>query len=76
MKMDAQLLQAALMGYQKELERIEEAMAELRRRIGQNPGDGVGTTPKRTISPAARKRMAAAQKKRWAAYRKNKTAGQ
>ena len=79
MKTDDSLLRAALMGYQNELARIEQAMAEIRRQLG--PGGASAQTgptvaPKRRLSAAARKRIAAAQKKRWAEYKKQKAAQQ
>ncbi len=71
------LLQAALIGYQAEINRIQEAMAEIRRELEGSDGTTSAATPKRAkqkISAAARKRMATAQKRRWAAYRKQKLA--
>jgi hypothetical protein len=70
------LLQAALIGYQSEIARIQEAMAEIRRELGGSAGTTVAATPtrgKHKVSAAARKRMAAAQKKRWAAIRAAKS---
>jgi len=74
---DAALLRAALVGYQNQLEEIDRAIADLRRRLG---GRAAGTRPakrggKRQLSAAARQRIAAAQKKRWAAYRAQKRKG-
>jgi rhamnose utilization protein RhaD (predicted bifunctional aldolase and dehydrogenase) len=73
---DASLLQAALVGYQNQLEEIDQAMADLRKRIG---GGAVEAGPRpakrrvrRELSAVARKRIADAQKKRWAAYHKQK----
>lgn len=74
---DHALLEAALIGYQHQLEQIESKMAELRRQLG---GKRTGATAKtaatpgkkRQMSAAARKRIAAAQKKRWAEYHKLK----
>ena len=78
MNLDPSFLRAALVGYQNQLAQIEQAMADLRRRIKKAPGGGTGTAPaqrtKRTMSAAARRRIAAAQKKRWAAYKKAKSA--
>ena len=71
------LLQAALIGYQAEITRIEQAMAEIRAELQGSAGATSAARPgraKRKISAAARKRMAAAQKRRWAAYRKQKLA--
>ncbi len=76
MALDQSLLHAALIGYQNQLAEIENAMAELRRklRIASPAGaaDNKAAPRHRTMSPAARRRIAAAQKKRWAAYRKAK----
>jgi hypothetical protein len=71
---DAAILQMALIGYQAELSRIEEKMAEIRSLLGGgvNPVVAKNATPKRILSGAARARMAAAQKKRWAAFHKGK----
>ncbi len=79
MKTDDSLLRAALIGYQNELARIEQAMAEIKRQLGSGAGSsdaGPAKMPKRRLSAAARKRIAAAQKKRWAEYKKQKAAQQ
>jgi hypothetical protein len=71
---DADLLSAALVGYQQKLQEIDGRMADLRQRLGGPstvPAPVTGA-PKRIISPAARRRMAAAQRKRWAVARKTK----
>ena len=74
MKSDPSLLQAALIGYESQLAKIEEAMADLRRRIKTGPdgGSAPASSRKRILSAGARRRIAAAQKKRWAAYKKAK----
>ena len=75
---DHALLEAALIGYQHQLDQIEAKMAELRRQMGgKSPAAGVKTAggapmKRRQMSAAARKRIAAAQKKRWAEYHKLK----
>ena len=76
MLINADLLQAALSGYQAECARIEQAMAEIRRELGSSAGAASqpAARGKRTMSAAARKRIAAAQKKRWAEYHKSKQA--
>ena len=77
LKADATLLSAALIGYQQELMRIEQAMAEIRRQVGAKAIPSLGPAParkRRTLSAAAGKRIAAAQKKRWAEYKKRKAA--
>ena len=74
---DPGILQAALLGYQQQLEEINGKIADLRRRLGNK-----GTTPapagpaprsspkKHRISAEGRARIAAAQRRRWAAAKK------
>jgi hypothetical protein len=78
---DHALLEAALIGYQHQLDQIEAKMAELRQQLGgKSPAPATksaaaaapATGKKRQMSAAARKRIAAAQKKRWAEYHKLK----
>ncbi len=73
---DEATLQMALIGYQAELSRIEQRMAEIRSQLGGRVDPAVATKAmrKRTMSAAARARIAAAQKKRWAAFHKGKKA--
>jgi hypothetical protein len=69
-------LEAALIGYQHQLELIEAKVADLRRQLGgKSPAaatKNAGSGRKREMSAAARKRIAAAQKKRWAEYHRLK----
>jgi hypothetical protein len=72
---DTSLLHAALIGYQSQLQQIQDAMTAIRQRLGENGGGTAITAPsagrirkKRTMSAAARKHIAAAQKKRWAEW--------
>jgi len=83
MRLDIATLQAALIGYRGELERIDRKMAEIRKQLGLKHGAdqplplGNGDPwprKKRVLSAAARKRIAAAQKKRWTAHRAAKKA--
>jgi hypothetical protein len=71
---DAELLQAALAGYQHQDTILAERIAEFTRELGGKPRrpDAAGTTakPKRTMSASARSRIAAAQRKRWAEFHK------
>ena len=75
---DSETLQAALVGYQHQLDQIEAKMAELRSKLkGEAPVATVAAEAapaarggKRPLSPAARKRIAKAQRKRWAEYHK------
>jgi hypothetical protein len=71
-RIDDATLQMALIGYQAELSRIEQRMAEIRGQLG-GPVAAQEAAPKRVLSIAARARMAAAQKKRWAAFHKGTT---
>ena len=77
MPANSDILQAALIGYQAEINRIKQAMAEIRAELQGSAGATSSVMPKRAkrkTSAAARKRMAAAQKKRWAAFRQQKLA--
>ena len=68
------ILQAALLGYQQQLEVINAKIAELKRRLGgRRAPAGVSARPpqkKHRISAEGRARIAAAQRKRWAAAQK------
>ena len=70
------LFKAALIGYQVELKKLDDKIAEIRRQLrGETPQVVAETSdvqPKRHMNPAARARIAAAQKKRWAAFHKQK----
>src|ERR1035441_1559834 len=76
--LDSETLQAALVGYQHQLDQIEAKMAELRSKLkGEAPVTTVAAEAapaarggKRPLSEAARKRIAKAQRKRWAEYHK------
>jgi hypothetical protein len=82
---DDATLQAALVGYQAQLDALTAKMVDLRkllrasgRTFALHGGGGDIPTPfakprkKRRMSAAGRKRIAAAQRKRWAAYKKAK----
>jgi len=78
-KVDNAILEMALVGYQKEIDRISAKVAEIRAQLGRGPGRPASTTPaagaksgRKTMSAAARARIAAAQRARWAAYKKTK----
>jgi hypothetical protein len=76
---DTSLLQAALIGYEAQVERINTAIQDLQKQLGRRtsrkatpttaPASGV-TRRKRHLSAEARARIAEAQRKRWAAYRR------
>ena len=78
MAIDTETLQAALIGYQSEQERIESAIADLQARLKgvKPPSSSAGVPaadmakPRRKLSAAAKKRIAAAQRKRWAEFRR------
>jgi hypothetical protein len=73
---DPGILQAALLGYQQQLEEINGKIADLRRRLGSRGNTpATGAAPrtqqkKHRISPEGRARIAAAQRRRWAAAKK------
>jgi hypothetical protein len=76
-QIDASLLQAAIAGYESQKQRIEQAIADLQRRIGKRgggdmPGPFLDGRPKKKhrISAEGRARIAAAQRKRWAKAKK------
>ena len=75
MPTDSSILEAALIGYQLQRDRIDKAIAELRQKLGGKAASAIssdGQRPKRKMSAAARKRIAAAQKKRWAEFHKKR----
>jgi hypothetical protein len=66
------LLQAALAGYQVQLDQIKAKMDELRRQLdGPAPRSEATVTPPKQhgMSAAGRRRIAAAQRRRWAERR-------
>jgi hypothetical protein len=74
-QLDSETLQAALVGYQHQLDQINAKMAELHGMLkGEAPAaalvEAASTAGggKRPLSSAARKRIARAQRKRWAKY--------
>src|SRR5205809_432621 len=77
---DREIMEAALVGYQSQLSRIDEAIGGIRSQLGvRGPGRPVastdGTKPastRRKMSAAARKRIGEATRKRWAAFRAGK----
>ena len=80
--LDSETLQAALVGYQHQLDQINAKMADLRSQLkGEGPAAGTAAEAapaarggKRPLSAAARMRIAKAQKKRWAEFHKAKEA--
>ncbi len=72
-------MEAALVGYQQQLQQIEAKMAELRTMLGHTPSAALAakrakkTTPrkqKHRMSAEGRARIAAAQRARWAKVKK------
>ena len=83
LELDTATLQAALVGYQQQLEQIEAKMGELRRRLGKSAGvkPAAAATAmtrsaprKHRMSAEGRARIAAAQRARWAKSKKAKKA--
>lgn len=73
--LDTAILEAALEGLERQRERLEARIAEVRRLIGPRGGPAAfAPTAKLTISPAGRQRIAEAQRQRWAAQKQAKTA--
>jgi hypothetical protein len=82
-ELDTATLQAALVGYQQQLEEIETKMSELRRRLGKSAGTQPAAASssitrsaprKHRMSAEGRARIAAAQRARWAKAKKAKKA--
>ena len=72
-KLDAEILVAAIEGFEDQKKRIDAKIADLRQILGTGSPNGAtaeATKPRRKMSAAARRRLAAAQRKRWAASRK------
>jgi hypothetical protein len=78
---DQDLLAMALVGYEAQKTKIDEAIRGIQAQLGhRGPGrpkaPADGTVPgKRVLSAAARERIAVAQRKRWAAVRKSQAQG-
>ena len=77
--LDKATMEAALVGYQQQLQQIEAKMADLRRLLGDKPAaaPAVKRAPKAAtgkqrhrMSAEGRARIAAAQKARWAKVKK------
>jgi hypothetical protein len=84
-QLDRATLEAALVGYQRQLDEIESKIADLRRRLGRSPASALGSASasgaagtRRTrrrrhrMSAEGRARIAAAQRARWAKFKKRK----
>jgi len=78
-RIDIPLLQAALAGYEAEKHRIEQAIGDIRKRLGKRrsgdwpaPVSAGGPKKEHRISPEGRARIAEAQRRRWAAAKQTK----
>ena len=80
---DPGILQAALIGFEVQKQKIEAKISELKAQLRGKPAASAPSTPtpahskkggKRVLSDAARERIAAAQRKRWAEFHKQKGA--
>src|SRR5215831_18368276 len=70
-QLDRSTLEMALIGYEAERQKIEAAMAAIRKQVdGRATAPAADGTrrPKRIMSAAARRRIAAARRRRWAAF--------
>jgi hypothetical protein len=75
---DRLTLEMALIGYEAERQKIEAAMAAIRKQVdGHAAAPAVAGTrgPKHVMSAAAKRKIAAAQRKRWAAFHAEKKSG-
>jgi hypothetical protein len=83
LQLDRATLEAALVGYQRQLDEIQTKMSELRRRLGgraaASVADSSAAAPrakgarrgrKHRMSAEGRARIAAAQRARWAKFKK------
>ena len=75
LSLDKATLEAALIGYQQQLQQIQAKMAELRRHLGDKPAAErphkvVVVKQKHTMTAEGRARIAAAQRARWAKAKK------
>lgn len=72
-KLNAEIIAAAIEGFESQKRRIDIQIGELRAMLSGGRTEGTATaeapTRKRKVSAAARRRMAEGQKKRWAAIK-------
>jgi len=71
-KLNRSILEAAILGFESQKQKIDNQIAELRQMLnGSSTGPTAATEPtnrkRRTISAAGRQAIAEAQRKRWAA---------
>ena len=81
LQLDRATMEAALVGYQRQIEEIQTKMAELRRRLGGRGASASAATSaapagkgragrKHRMSAEGRARIAAAQRARWAKFKR------
>ena len=74
-KLTNDIINAAILGFESQKQRIDTQIAELRQMLGGAPTEtaapGAPTKRKRRISAAGRARIAEAQRKRWAESKKD-----
>jgi hypothetical protein len=74
-KLTADILSAALVGFEAQKNRIDARIAEIRQMLGgggtKRAAQSDAATPKRRVSVAARRRMAKAQRLRWKKIKQN-----
>jgi hypothetical protein len=72
-KLNAEIIAAAIEGFESQKRRIDTQIGELRAMLSGGRTEGTATpeasTRKRKVSAAARRRMAEGQRKRWAAIK-------
>jgi hypothetical protein len=72
-KLNAEIIAAAIEGFESQKRRIDTQIGELRAMLSGGRTEGTvapeASKPKRKVSAAARRRMAEGQKKRWAAIK-------
>jgi len=75
-KLTRPIIEAAIVGFESQREKLAEQIAGLRALLNGQPGESTAATPaapkrgRGKMSAAARARIAAAQRKRWAESRK------
>jgi hypothetical protein len=75
---DRLTLEMALIGYEAERQKIEAAMAAIRKQVDGHaaaPAVNGARGPKRVMSAADKRRIAAAQRRRWAAFHAEQKGG-
>ena len=71
-KLNAEIIAAAIEGFESQRRRLDTQIGELRAMLSGSKSEGATSeapTRKRKVSAAARRRMAQGQKKRWAAIK-------